>query len=317
MRRWIAAFVALVLVTVCLMTGGAAQSTTLRVYYMLETPSAFKLFPVDVQVPATADVAHAALQSLLAGPPAGVVKSPFPEGVRLLGVSIKDNVATIDLSSEIMYPGLGSEGEAVLIYSIVNTLSAFPSVQKVRLLVEGHEVETIGGHMHLGEPLTRDYSLLFEGFSDVRGHWSEGAVLALSMSGIISGYPDGTFRPDDEIKRSEFVKLLVQTLGITGEATLGFSDVPVSHWARGSIAAAQSAGIVRPTDGARFRPDEAATRAEMAVWLARALSVDCVGDEPGTESTFTDLAGLDDATRRCISALKRAYPGIRRRDLRS
>jgi len=303
MTKWIAAFLAFMLVAVCPITGSAAQTTTLRVYYMLETPSAFRLFPVDVQVPATVGVARAAIQSLLAGPPVGVVKSPFPEGVRLLDVGIKDGVAAVDLSSKVMYPGLGSEAEAVLVYSIVNTLSAFPSVQKVRLLVEGREVETIGGHMYIGEPLTKDYSLLFEGFSDVWGHWSEGAVLALSMSGIISGYPDGTFKPDDEIKRSEFVKLLVQTLGITGEATLSFSDVPESHWARGSIAAAQSAGIVRPTDGARFRPDEAATRAEMAVWLARALSVDTVGDEPGTASPFTDVAGLDDATRRCINTV--------------
>ena len=54
----------------------------------------------------------------------------------------------------------GSTGEEMLIGSIVNTLTDFPEVQKVQILIEGASVETLSGHMDLSEPLTRMTELL-------------------------------------------------------------------------------------------------------------------------------------------------------------
>src|SRR5690606_12096344 len=44
--------------------------------------------------------------------------------------------------------------------------------------------------------------------SDLRGHWAEKEVTALQEAGVILGYPDGTFRPDNPVTRAEFVTIL-------------------------------------------------------------------------------------------------------------
>ena len=54
----------------------------------------------------------------------------------------------------------GSTGEEMLVGSIVNTLTEFPEVKKVRILIDGKSVESLSGHMDLTEPLTRMKDLL-------------------------------------------------------------------------------------------------------------------------------------------------------------
>ena len=74
---------------------------------------------------------------------------------------MKDGIATVDFSKELQtnFSG-GSTGEEMLIGSIVNTLTDFPEVQKVSILIDGSAVETLSGHMDLSEPLTRMTELL-------------------------------------------------------------------------------------------------------------------------------------------------------------
>ena len=54
----------------------------------------------------------------------------------------------------------GSTGEEMLVGSVVNTLTEFPEIQKVQILVDGQEVETLSGHMDLSQPLPRMTELL-------------------------------------------------------------------------------------------------------------------------------------------------------------
>ncbi len=86
---------------------------------------------------------------------------PLPEGARLLGVKTEDGIATADFSEELVsrFPG-GSSNEAATVYSIVNTLTSLPGVEKVQILVEGEVVETIGGHLDVSSPLAFDGELL-------------------------------------------------------------------------------------------------------------------------------------------------------------
>lgn len=120
----------------------------------------------------------------------------------------------------------------------------------------------------------------FPALADIRGHWSEASTVALASYKpqgvrVVSGYEDGTFRPDRTVTRQEFVKLAVVGLGLKPEETpqLPFADAEsIPEWARGYIAAATSAGLVKGYEDGTFRPFAEISRAEMAVIVARCLS---------------------------------------------
>lgn len=103
----------------------------------------------------------AAMKSLLAGTKEKDQTNVIPKKAKLRSVSVKDGIATADFSKELQqnFSG-GSTGEEMLVGSIVNTLTEFPEVQKVRILIDGAPVETLSGHMDLSEPLARMTELL-------------------------------------------------------------------------------------------------------------------------------------------------------------
>ena len=85
----------------------------------------------------------------------------FPKKVQLQSVKVEKGVATVSFSKELQKNFVGgSTGEEMLVGSIVNTLTEFPEVKKVRILIDGKGVESLAGHMDLTEPLTRMKNLL-------------------------------------------------------------------------------------------------------------------------------------------------------------
>ncbi|WP_342549006.1 Ig-like domain-containing protein [Paenibacillus sp. FSL P2-0089] len=78
------------------------------------------------------------------------------------------------------------------------------------------------------------------GFSDIAGHWAQAAIERMSQAGMITGYQDGTFRPDQTLTRAEAVTIVNRALGIAPltSAAQKWTDVPASYWAFGSIQAA-------------------------------------------------------------------------------
>lgn len=80
-------------------------------------------------------------------------------------------------------------------------------------------------------------------FPDVpAGHWAADAIAYAAAQGWISGYPDGSFQPEQTVTRAETVKILNRALGRPAaeqaEPETLFSDVPQTHWARAEILAA-------------------------------------------------------------------------------
>ena len=102
----------------------------------------------------------AAINALIAGTDAKDAISMIPKGTKLRSVQVKNGVAYVDFSGELVKKfGGGSAGEIMLVGSIVNTLTEFPEVKAVQILVEGKNVETIAGHMDTSEPLKRFKSI--------------------------------------------------------------------------------------------------------------------------------------------------------------
>jgi germination protein M len=94
------------------------------------------------------------VEALISGPQESGVAT-LPSATRLLGAYITDGTAYLDFSREVMDATTGSTaGEYMLIASVVNTVcSNFDDVEAVRVLVEGEEVDTLGGHLLISRPL--------------------------------------------------------------------------------------------------------------------------------------------------------------------
>jgi germination protein M len=95
----------------------------------------------------------------LATPPTGLEK-PLPKGTVLKSASVKDGVATMDLSSEFKknFAG-GSAGEEMTIYSIVNTLTTLSNIQSVQFLLDGEKQDGILGQLDTSAPIMPKDSL--------------------------------------------------------------------------------------------------------------------------------------------------------------
>ena len=109
-------------------------------------------------------------------------------------------------------------------------------------------------------------------YSDVnRGDWFNNAVSTLSNAGIITGYPDGTFRPNAPITRAEFAAIAARFSDVAYSGKNTFSDVPDTHWAARCITLAEHLGWVAGYPDGTFRPNKAITRAEAMTLINRVL----------------------------------------------
>lgn len=115
-------------------------------------------------------------------------------------------------------------------------------------------------------------------FSDVSGKaWYAGAVKYLETFGIIEGYEDGTFRPEKEITRAEFVVMSVRFyeaygIKVTEETKkLAFTDVSKTYWAADYINEASASGWIVGYGNGTFGPDKEITRAEVVTIVGRVL----------------------------------------------
>ncbi len=108
-------------------------------------------------------------------------------------------------------------------------------------------------------------------FNDIQGHWSEGDIVALSSMGVVSGYGDGTYRPETSLTRGEAVKLLVcgLKLSVAQDVQLAFTD-EIPEWALPYVQAAVRAGVVQGYEDGTFRGGAYVSRAEWVLMLVRA-----------------------------------------------
>jgi N-acetylmuramoyl-L-alanine amidase len=109
-----------------------------------------------------ADALTAVMHSLVAGPGKDSILQPtIPRGTVLRWVRLSGDVASVNLSAEFVSNHWGgSRAEEMTVYSIVNTLTEFAYVKRVILLVEGKPIQSIAGHIDIGEPLVRNLSIV-------------------------------------------------------------------------------------------------------------------------------------------------------------
>lgn len=131
-------------------------------------------------------------------------------------------------------------------------------------------------------------------FSDIVYSNNISAIEALASRGIISGYDDGTFKPDNTMTRAEFAAIIVRALGLTPKATDTFTDVDASSWGAPFVGTANTYGIVKGQSSYTFDPDGTITRQEAAVMVARAAKLCGMNTEQDSGTIRDTLAQFDD-----------------------
>ena len=109
-------------------------------------------------------------------------------------------------------------------------------------------------------------------FEDAELHDNAQAIEAMAARGIISGYPDGSFRPEKTMTRAEFCAMVTAALGLQPDNANAFADTE-GHWAAGRIAAAYRYGIVAGTGDGKFNPGGTITKQEAATMVAAAAKL--------------------------------------------
>lgn len=129
-------------------TIGGQSTNSIVVFYIKSTPTDFLLVPV-IRTTEESPSLLTAMNLLLAGPQPHEELSPsVPPGTEILSLKIEEKIAVIDFSSEIKTNFIGgSQLESLLIEAIVKTVTQFHDIEKVRILIEGEQVESIAGHI--------------------------------------------------------------------------------------------------------------------------------------------------------------------------
>ena len=109
-------------------------------------------------------------------------------------------------------------------------------------------------------------------YSDVAAtSWYNTAVSTLSSMGIITGYPDGTFRPNAAITRAEFAAIAARFDNDGDKTAAKFSDI-ATHWAKDEISIAYNNGWITGYPDGTFGPQRDITRAETMTLVNRVLN---------------------------------------------
>jgi germination protein M len=138
----------------------AGETRTVLLYYTDEAGE--YLIAEEREVAKVEGIARATMEALLDGPENVDLEPTIPAGTRLMDINIKeDGLAIVDFSSELA-DNLenSSKKEKMAVYSIVNTLTQFPTVERVEIRVAGKTVNTLKGKIKLDQDLFRDDTII-------------------------------------------------------------------------------------------------------------------------------------------------------------
>lgn len=111
-------------------------------------------------------------------------------------------------------------------------------------------------------------------FPDIQGNWARTFIEALAARGVIKGFPDGTFRPDEPVTRAQFAAMIRQAFPRTAKRpSTQFVDVPTSFWGFEAIQSAYRTGFLEGYPNNIFLPGQNIPRVQVLVSLASGLEL--------------------------------------------
>ena len=111
-------------------------------------------------------------------------------------------------------------------------------------------------------------------FPDIQGNWARSFIEALAARGIIRGFPDGTFRPDEPVTRAQFAAMIRQAFQRAPQRQgTQFADVPANYWGLEAIQTAYRTGFLEGYPNNIFLPEQNIPRVQVLVSLATGLDL--------------------------------------------
>jgi len=165
----------------------------------------------------------------------------------------------------------------------------------------GNQVDfgKVAGQVELGEPMLANVN-----FPDIQNNWAAPYIWALAARNIITGFPNGTFRPNEPVTRAQFAAIIAKAFMPTPEKPPAeFKDVPESFWGRRVIRTVSSSDFLAGYPDQTFRPSQQIPRVQALVSLASGLNLQ-PGD-PQLLSTFNDASRIPGYARSKVAAATR------------
>lgn len=135
--------------------------------------------------------------------------------------------------------------------------------------------------------------------TDIKGHWAKEDIEYLIGKGVIKGYTDDTFRPENNILKSEYITMMNRTFGFEAMSSINYPDVSTDAWYYDQIRIADAAGYMFTFSG-KVKPEEKLTRQEAAAMFGRAL-----GLETSNVNSFADSSQISSWALPYIGAVAR------------
>ena len=137
-------------------------------------------------------------------------------------------------------------------------------------------------------------------FTDMNNHWALETVTKWVKSGLVSGYTDKTFRPDQNISRAEFCVIIDSIFGFQDLGSASFNDVKASDWYSRQILRVKEAGIIEGYNN-NFDPNSPITRQDAAVIVQKAFEL--VKADDTAAKNIADYSSITDYAKEAISTL--------------
>ena len=139
-------------------------------------------------------------------------------------------------------------------------------------------------------------------FSDIPGdHWAHDEILACLQAGLVDGYPDGRYYPDQPVSRDQMAVFIARAIAggdqnvPAGPAQAPFVDVPADHWAARYVEFVKQNAIATGYLDGCFHPDDLVNRGQMAAFIARSV-VQPMGDAGMAGQAASDTPRFADVT---------------------
>src|SRR5450830_697116 len=139
--------------------------------------------------------------------------------------------------------------------------------------------------------------------TDISGHWAQVKIQSWIDKGLIKGYPDGTFKPDQDITRAEFMALVNRAFGYTAVAPITYTDVKAGSWYAPEVAKAQAAGYITGYPDGTMKPENPITREEVATIVAR---IKKLNSDVNAADKYTDAAKIGSWSKGQVGAVTSA-----------
>ncbi|HIK29435.1 MAG: S-layer homology domain-containing protein [Oscillatoriaceae bacterium SKW80] len=154
------------------------------------------------------------------------------------------------------------------------------------------------------------------GLKDINGHWAQVFIQRMVEKGLISGFPDGMYKPEYSITRAEYAAMVAKTFQVERKkAAIAFKDIPENYWAAAAIRKATEMGFIAGFPDGTFRPKDNLTRVQALVSLVNGLGL--VGGNPNSLFVYSDRAlipsyAIDEIATATEKRLVVNYPQVNR-----